>query len=146
MCIYWKATLYTFTAVTLSAVILEQKHTQKEIICTSYTRVCIRRKKSMYIHSRQTHFKIFKHLPKTIWFRCTRDTCVKSEGYTILTNRGETISNTHYTATACPLSESLLSQASDSQVFQWSLNDIFLLHYHHLQSVQLWKKKILNRP
>jgi hypothetical protein len=42
----------------------------------------------------------------------------ETQGYTILTNRGETISNTHYTATACPLSDSLLSQASDSQVFQ----------------------------
>jgi hypothetical protein len=97
----------------------------------------------MYIHSRHTDFKIFKHETKTIWFRCTRDTCVKSEGYIILTNRGETISNTHYTATACPLSDSLLSQASDSQVFQWNLNAIFLLHFHHLHRVQSWKKNPL---
>jgi hypothetical protein len=61
----------------------------------------------------------------------------------ILTNSGETISNSHYTATARPLSDSLLSQASDSEVFQWCLHAIFLLNFHHWYRVQSWKKKFL---
>jgi hypothetical protein len=53
MCIYWKATLYTFTADTLSAVISEQKHTKKELFAQATIGYISGAKKHVY--SQQTH-------------------------------------------------------------------------------------------
>jgi hypothetical protein len=64
----------------------------------------------------------FIHETKTIGFRCSIDTCVKWEYYTIFIHSGVTACNSQYTATAWPgslFSSFLPAQASDSELFQW---------------------------
>jgi hypothetical protein len=100
MCIYWKATLYTFTADTLNSDFRTQTHKRKLFSQGKLGYISVANKICTFtVDKLISKFSHMKKKKKSLRLNI-QETRVKSKVYTILTNSGETISNSQYTATA----------------------------------------------